>query len=77
MNSQVVLQNVQCYLFDLDNTLIETHVDFAEMKQKTLRLGKTWGVDTDGMGTMDILAIVERVTAILKSIRTLANCDRS
>lgn len=55
-------------LFDLDNTLIETHIDFAEMKRKTLALGVEWGVETDTMRDMDILAIVERVTAILQSI---------
>ncbi len=55
-------------LFDLDNTLIETHIDFAEMKRKTLALGVEWGVNTETMGDMDILAIVEKVTAILQSI---------
>ncbi len=55
-------------LFDLDNTLIETHIDFVEMKQKTLALGVEWGVETDYMRDMDILSIVERVTAILQSI---------
>ena len=63
-----LLMESDAVLFDLDNTLIETHIDFAEMKRKTLALGKEWGVNTETMGDMDILAIVERVTAILKSI---------
>ena len=69
------LRNAQAWLFDLDNTLIETHIDFAQMKQKTLALGKEWGVATDYMADMDILAIVERVTAILHSI-TMSGADR-
>lgn len=74
MQPAAVLKDVQCYLFDLDNTLIETHIDFAEMKRKTLSLGKEWGVDTSGMETLDILAIVEEVTAILRSI-TMSGAD--
>lgn len=70
-----VLRDAQAWLFDLDNTLIETHIDFALMKRKTLDLGKEWGVDTDYMADMDILAIVERVTAILHSI-TMSSADR-
>ena len=70
------LRNAQAWLFDLDNTLIETHIDFPEMKRRTLELGKEWGVDTDGMADMDILAIVERVTAILHSI-TMSGADKN
>ncbi len=69
------LRNAQAWLFDLDNTLIETHIDFALMKRKTLALGAEWGVDTDGMEDMDILAIVEHITAILHSI-TMSGADR-
>lgn len=63
-----LLMESDAVLFDLDNTLIETHIDFAEMKRKTLALGVEWGVETDTMRDMDILAIVEQVTAILQSI---------
>ena len=70
------LEDIRACLFDLDNTLIETHIDFPEMKRKTLDLGKEWGVDTDGMEDMDILAIVERVTAILHSI-TMSGADKN
>ncbi len=69
------LRNAQAWLFDLDNTLIETHIDFALMKRKTLALGAEWGVNTDHMADLDILAIVEQVTAILHSI-TMSGADR-
>lgn len=70
----VLMNDVQAALFDLDNTLIETHIDFPDMKRRVLALGKKWGVETDEMAGMDILAIVERVTAILKSI-TMSGAD--
>lgn len=70
-----LLIDVEAALFDLDNTLIETHIDFPDMKRRVLALGKEWGVETEGMAHMDILAIVERVTVVLQSI-TMSGAHR-
>lgn len=47
-------------LFDLDGTLIETHIDFGLMKREMIRLAEQEGVDPEGLSGLDALAIVER-----------------
>ncbi|MCC6729996.1 MAG: HAD family hydrolase [Chthonomonadales bacterium] len=46
-------------LFDLDGTLIETHIDFGQMKHEVLRLAEAHGVDRAPLEPLDILSAVE------------------
>jgi phosphoglycolate phosphatase len=46
-------------LFDLDGTLIETHIDFPLMKRETLALAERKGLETAGVESRDVLGIVE------------------
>ncbi|NLI01566.1 MAG: HAD-IA family hydrolase [Chthonomonadales bacterium] len=45
-------------LFDLDGTLIDTHIDFALMRREMLRLAAEHGCDQSDLAGLDILAIV-------------------
>ncbi|HEY3328921.1 MAG TPA: HAD family hydrolase [Capsulimonadaceae bacterium] len=54
-------QPVRAVLFDLDGTLIETHIDFAQMRLAVLELAQGAGFDADSLANLDILAIVEHV----------------
>jgi len=47
-------------LFDLDGTLIETHIDFGLMKRQMLHLAESAGLDPAHLRDLDILAIVEK-----------------
>jgi phosphoglycolate phosphatase len=47
-------------LFDLDGTLIDTHIDFDLMKREMLRLAENSQIDSSGFEGLDILTIVER-----------------
>lgn len=53
---------LRAVLFDLDGTLIETHIDFGLMKREILGLAGSAGADMAGMELLDILGIVERGT---------------
>jgi phosphoglycolate phosphatase len=46
-------------LFDLDGTLIETHIDFPRMKREVLAAAARYGVDADALEPLDILTAVE------------------
>ena len=46
-------------LFDLDGTLVDTHIDFTLMRNEMLRLAQENGVWDDTMPKMDILAIID------------------
>ena len=46
-------------LFDLDGTLIETHIDFPMMKQEMLALADAYEVESAGLEALDILSVVE------------------
>lgn len=58
-NVDTLLTGLRAALFDLDGTLIETHIDFAGMKRETLALVSDYGVETDNLAALDILSIVE------------------
>lgn len=47
-------------LFDLDGTLVETHIDFPLMRQRMLGLAAAAGCDASSLAGLDILAILER-----------------
>jgi phosphoglycolate phosphatase len=54
-----VFLSVSAALFDLDGTLVDTHIDFPHMKRAVLALAGEYGVDTDGWDGWDPLRIVE------------------
>jgi phosphoglycolate phosphatase len=55
-----LFSGLRAALFDLDGTLIDTHIDFALMRSESLRFARAAGVDVDGLEGLDILTIVER-----------------
>jgi phosphoglycolate phosphatase len=55
--------DVAAVLFDLDGTLVETRIDFDGMRREVLRLAEQAGVAAAPWAQLDVLAIVERVTA--------------
>ena len=57
--SFALFDGVGAVLFDLDGTLIDTHIDFPAMKLEMLRLVAAQGLNSDGLRRHDILAIVE------------------
>ena len=54
-----LFSGLRAALFDLDGTLIETHIDFVLMKRETLSLAGECGIDTRELSHLDILSIVE------------------
>ncbi len=56
--------SVRAALFDLDGTLIQTQIDFDEMRRAMHHLVQRYGVPVDP-GVRDILAIVEEARTIL------------
>jgi phosphoglycolate phosphatase len=54
-----LFSGLRAALFDLDGTLIETHIDFVLMKQETLCHARECGIGTEGLQHLDILSIVE------------------
>src|SRR2546423_11054455 len=52
-------------LFDLDGTLIETHIDFPLMKREMLALVERYGIDSAALSQVDILSVVELGRATL------------
>ncbi len=64
---QRFFSDVTAALFDLDNTLIETHIDFPAMKQRTLALVAEQNMNVDSFRDLDILSIVEAATELLRA----------
>lgn len=60
--------DLQAALFDLDGTLIETHIDFPLMKREMLALAARYGVDAEPLAALDILGIVEAAQEGLKAV---------
>ncbi len=54
-----LLTTVECVLFDLDGTLVQTDIDFPLMKRRMISLAAEWGFDSSKLADMDILAIVD------------------
>jgi phosphoglycolate phosphatase len=57
--------NLQAVLFDLDGTLVHTHIDFARMKQSVLRRVADAGLCPDNYRAFDSLAILTAAGAEL------------
>jgi len=57
-------------LFDLDGTLVDTHIDFTLMRNEMLRLARENGVLDETMPRMDILTIIDT------SVERLEECHK-
>jgi phosphoglycolate phosphatase len=64
-------------LFDLDGTLVHTHIDFVAMKGAILAIATEAGVDVEPLRSRDSLAIVRDVRARLgaEAPRFVAKCE--
>jgi len=51
--------DLRAALFDLDGTLIETHIHFPRMKQAVLALASRFGLNEAELAPLDILGVVE------------------
>lgn len=60
-----LLATVDCVLFDLDGTLVETNIDFPLMKREMVSLAAEYGMDADQLEHLDILAIVDTTVEAL------------
>jgi phosphoglycolate phosphatase len=58
-------RDIRAVLFDLDGTLVETHIDFARMKAAMLSLAIEAGLDPAPLRGLDILAILAAVTVVV------------
>lgn len=58
---------IRAVLFDLDGTLIETHIDFAAMKREMLAMAGSVGVSPSAIADRDILGIVDAAADHLAS----------
>lgn len=54
---------LRAVLFDLDGTLVHTHIDFSRMKREVLELTAATGQDPDDYRSLDVLGIVDAVEA--------------
>ncbi len=61
-----LFDGIRVALFDLDGTLIDTHIDFAAMKLEMLDLVAEQGLVSDRLRSLDILAIVEEGTELVR-----------
>lgn len=57
---------VRAILFDLDGTLIESNIDFAEMKRRVLVLAQSYGIDASPWSAWPTLEIIQRVVGALQ-----------
>lgn len=54
-----LLESVDCVLFDLDGTLVDTNIDFPLMKREMIALAVEQGLEPAAFEREDILAIIE------------------
>ena len=53
-------------LFDLDGTLVETHIDFGKLRAATLQLIAQYGVDTTPLQSLDVLSAIDQAADVLQ-----------
>jgi len=53
-------------LFDLDGTLVETHIDFGKLREATLQLIAQYGVDTTPLQSLDVLSAIDQAADVLQ-----------
>ena len=58
---------MDCVLFDLDGTLVDTHIDFALMKREMTALALTTGIDAAALEGLDILGIAKAAASFAGS----------
>ena len=58
---------VDCVLFDLDGTLVDTNIDFELMRRELIALATEHGIDPNALANLDILAIVRNAADLLRS----------
>jgi len=58
-------------LFDLDGTLVETHIDFGKLREATLQLIAQYGVDTTPLQSLDVLSAIDQAADVLQQIGAL------
>ncbi len=63
------LIDIRAVLFDLDGTLVESSIDFVQMKRETINLCVSQGVDRDVLKGLDILNAVEHTLTTLPEDR--------
>jgi phosphoglycolate phosphatase len=60
-----LVASVKSVLFDLDGTLVDTHIDFALMKREMTSLALSTGIDEVQLDGLDILGIAKAGAAYL------------
>jgi phosphoglycolate phosphatase len=58
---------VRAVLFDLDGTLVHTHIDFERMKREILELVAAAGLDVERFREHDILSILASASPLLEN----------
>lgn len=67
---------VRAVLFDLDGTLVHTHIDFDRMKREILELVASTGLDAERFREYDILSILASASPLLEdATEFLAEAD--
>ncbi len=61
---------IACTLFDLDGTLVKTHIDFARMRDEIRKLAESHGVRPEILDGKDILEMVEASAEVLTNSGT-------
>lgn len=67
-----LLLSARAVLFDLDGTLIDTHIDFGEMRRELLRLARNAGVQPPLPDQTDVLGLVDMACQWLETTRGAA-----
>ena len=57
--------DIQVALFDLDGTLVETHIDFPAMKREMLSMVESVGLEATKLEGLDILGVVESARRLI------------
>lgn len=60
------IQAIRGVIFDLDGTLVHTHIDFANMKKRLIECCREAGIYRDDLGHLDILTLAERAVHLLE-----------
>lgn len=60
-----LFEGIRVVLFDLDGTLIETNIDFKQMRREILALGERYGIPACQLEGLDILAMLDTISTIV------------
>lgn len=70
-----LLASVHSVLFDLDGTLVDTHIDFALMKREMVSLALSTGIDAHVLDGLDILGIAKTGAYFLEQAQGLEQSE--